>query len=123
MSSQTEKVSHPKKTGFTYFSGMKTVPITFQEYVEGFAEHTERNVFDSCIYCGRSAQCYLAQVTAELSVIGHFECEEGHQYSKLVGSNELYEDFQKYGGKKLVPTTKSDAIARQKVRMKKGGRR
>lgn len=110
MSPQAEKVSHPKKPGFSNFTHMKTVPLTFREYVEGFAEHTEKELVDSCIYCGRSAQCYLAQVTAELSVVGHFECEEGHQYSKMVGSSELYEDYKTYGGKKLVE-------------MKKGGRR
>jgi hypothetical protein len=111
MSPGTDKVSSATKPGFTNFSGFKSEPITFQEYVEGFAEHTERNVVDSCIYCGRSAHCYLAQVTSELNVIGHFECSEGHQYSKLVTSAELYEDFQRFGGKKLVRVKKGGVRA------------
>lgn len=112
MSSEAEKVSSATKPGFSNYTHLATVKMTFPEYVEGFAEHTERNVVDSCIYCGRSAHCYLAQITAELSVIGHFECEDGHQYSKMVTSSELYEDYKVYGGSKLV----------EKRKMKKGGR-
>ena len=102
MSSQAEKVSSPTKPGFSNFTRFDTVYKSFQEYVTDFAVYAEKHAENTCPFCGTVAHCTLTHITSEFNVLGNFECENGHQFGRMVTKDELYESYQKSGKKKLL---------------------